>query len=151
MRTFRKHIDCGIYSFDVVINRDIAVAVLEEFPNLSEYVFTTMRDKANEYAKQINEGKKIKEPDEIDILVDNIKKKKLRDSAERNVDLQASVKFAFPMMLKAAGSNLDAETLINYIYDNGVDSEFNVGIYEMILLGFTQREVTTKKVDFSMK
>ena len=41
--------------------------------------------------------------------------------------------------------------IIDYIYENGVADEFNAGIYEMILLGFTQREVTKKKVNFSMK
>ena len=151
MRTFRRHIKCGIYSFDVVINREIAIEVMEEFPQLAEYVFTTMKESANKYAEKLNRGEKIKAPDEFDVLIANIHNKKLKETAERDVDLQASVKFAFPLMLKASGSNLDAQTIIDYIYENGVDGEFNSGIYEMVILGFTQREVNTKKVDFSMK
>lgn len=151
MRTFRKHIDCGIYSFDVVVDRDIAVKVMEEFPNLCDYVFTTARDSANKYAKARSQGKQIKAPDELDVMLENVRNKKMGEMLERDKELQESVKFAFPLMLERAGSDLDANEIINYIYENGVDGEFNSGIYELVLLGFTQREVHTKKVNFSMK
>jgi len=143
MNDLRKHIECGEYSFDVAIDRDIAVKSFEEFPKLSEYVFTTARDNARN-----NNAKK---QDEIDILVSNIRNKKMNELYEQEESLKQCVKFAFPLMLKKAGSELDANTIIDYIYENGVADEFNAGIYEMILLGFTQREVVKKKVNFSMK
>jgi len=144
IRQLRKHVECGIYNFDVVVNRDIAIRALEEYPKLSEYVFT----KAKENAKK-NTNKPV---DEVDILIENIKSKSTSQLYEQDKELEECIKFAFPLMLKAAGNDdLDANEIIEYIYDNGVADDFNAGMYEFILLGFTQREVTKKKVNFSMK
>ena len=71
--------------------------------------------------------------------------------SKREEQVAECVRLAFPKMLKAAGENLNANEIIDYIYENGVDEEFNAGVYEMILLGFFQREVSSKKVNFSMK
>ena len=40
LKDYRKHISCGVYEFDIAIDRNIAVRALEEYPKLSEYVFT---------------------------------------------------------------------------------------------------------------
>lgn len=143
LKDYRKHISCGIYDFDIVIDRDIAVRALEEYPKLSEYVFTHAKQSINK-----PENKKV---DEIDILIENIKSKKTSELYEQEEQLKECVKFAFPLMLARAGSDLNAQEIINYIYKNGVADDFNTGVYEMILLGFTQREVTKKKVNFSMR
>jgi len=143
LKDYRKHISCGVYEFDIAIDRNIAVRALEEYPKLSEYVFTQAKQSINKA-----DNKKV---DEIDILVENIKSKKTSEMYEQEELLKECVKFAFPLMLAKAGSDLDAKTIIDYIYENGVADDFNTGVYEMILLGFTQREVTKKKVNFSMK
>lgn len=142
MKILRKHISCGIYDFDVAIDRDIAVRALEEYPTLSEYVFTQAKKNVNQKQKDV---------DEVDILINSIKNKEASTLYEQEEVLKECVKFAFPLMLEKAGSNLNAKGIIEYIYENGVEDDFNAGIYEMILLGFTQREVTKKKVNFSMK
>lgn len=142
MKILRKHISCGIYDFDVAIDRDIAVRALEEYPTLSEYVFTQAKKNVNQKQKDV---------DEVDILINSIKNKEASTLYEQEEVLKECVKFAFPLMLEKAGSNLNAKEIIEYIYENGVEDDFNAGIYEMILLGFTQREVTKKKVNFSMK
>lgn len=143
MKELTKHIECGKYDFNVSIDRDIAVKALEEVPELSAYIFETAKTELNTKVK--------KNVDEVDILVSNIKNKKTSELIEQEKNLQECVKFAFPLMLKKAGSNLNAKEIIDYIYENGVDDEFNAGIYEMILLGFTQRGVVEKKIGFSMK
>lgn len=144
MKDYRKHISCGVYEFDISIDRNIAVRALEEYPKLSEYVFTQAKQSIN---KPNN-----KNMDEVDILIENIKSKKTSELYEQEELLKECVKFAFPLMLAKAGNNdLDATEIINYIYDNGVAEDFNTAVYEFILLGFTQREVTKKKVNFSMK
>lgn len=145
MRNYRKHISCGIYEFDIAIDRDIAVRALEEYPTLSEYVFTQAK-------QSVNNPNRNKGVDEVDILIENIKSKKTSELYKQEELLKECVKFAFPLMLEKAGNDgLDAQAIINYIYENGVADDFNTGVYEMILLGFTQREVTKKKVNFSMK
>lgn len=144
LKDYRKHISCGVYEFDIAIDRNIAVRALEEYPKLSEYVFTQAKQSINK-----TNNKKV---DEIDILVENIKSKKTSELYEQEELLKECVKFAFPLMLAKAGNNdLNAKEIIDYIYENGVADEFNAGVYEFILLGFTQREVTKKKVNFSMK
>lgn len=143
MKELRKHIACGVYDFDVAIDRNIAVRALEEYPTLSEYVFTQAKKNVNKTTP--------KDVDEIDILVNSIKNKETSTLYDQEEVLKDCVKFAFPLMLAKTGSNLNAKEIIDYIYENGVADEFNAGIYEMILLGFTQREVTKKKVNFSMK
>lgn len=142
MKELRKHISCGIYDFDVAIDRDIAVRALEEYPTLSEYVFTQAKKSINHNQKNV---------DEVDILINSIKNKETSALYKQEEVLKECVKFAFPLMLKKTGSDLNAKEIIEYIYENGVEDDFNAGIYEMILLGFTQREVTKKKVNFSMK
>ena len=142
MKELRKHISCGIYEFDVAIDRNIAVRALEEYPTLSEYVFTQAKKNVNRNPKDI---------DEVDILVNSIKNKETSELYNQEEVLKECVKFAFPLMLEKTGSNLNAKEIIEYVYENGVADEFNAVIYEMILLGFTQREVTKKKVNFSMK
>lgn len=145
IRQLRKHVECGIYNFDVVVNRDIAVRALEEYPDLSEYVFT----KAKENAKKKVGDKPV---DEVDMIIESIKTKSTSQLWAQDKELEECVKFAFPLMLKAAGNDeLNADEIIEYIYDNGVADDFNAGMYEFILLGFTQRGVTKKKVNFSMK
>lgn len=144
MKSLTKHIECGKYSFDVVINRDIAVKAMEEYPDLAEYVF----NQAKKEIKEKDNGKK----DEIDILVANIKSKQTSEMFRQEELLKECVKFAFPLMLKESGCAYDAKEIIDYIYENGVEDDFNAAMYELILLGFTQREVSTKpKVNFSMK
>lgn len=144
MKSLTKHIECGKYSFDVTINRDIAVKAMEEYPDLAEYVF----NQAKKEIKEKDNGKK----DEIDILVANIKSKQTSEMFRQEELLKECVKFAFPLMLKESGCAHDAKEIIDYIYENGVEDDFNAAMYELILLGFTQREVSTKpKVNFSMK
>lgn len=140
-----KHIECGKYSFDVVINRDIAVRSMEAFPDLAEYIF-------NQAKQELKENKKNSIKDEFDLIVENIREKKMSEFFKQEELLKECVKFAFPLMLKESGSNENAQEIIDYVYENGVDDKFNAGIYEMILEGFTQREVSSKpKVNFSMK
>lgn len=144
MKTLTKHIDCGIYSFDVAIDRDIAIRAMEAFPDLAAYVF--------EQAKQEVKNKGNKKKDEFDVLIENIRAKTTSQMMKSEENLKECVKFAFPLMLAKAGSDLNSEEVIAYIYDNNVDDEFNIGIYEMIMLGFTQSEVPDKpKVNFAMR
>lgn len=143
MKILTKHIECGKYSFNVSIDRDIAVKSLEEFPELSEYIFST----ANEESKKAKGG----QVDGVDILIKNIKNKKTSELLKHEENLSLCVKFAFPLMLAKANETLNAKEVMDYIYDNGAGEDFEEGIYEMILLGFTQREVVKRKVGFSMK
>ena len=150
-RIFKKHIECGIYSFDVAIDRDIATRAMEAYPSLCEYVFTQAKEGAKKAIAARKSNKKVEQPDEVDILIENVKAGKMSEMIEQDKVLAECVKFAFPLMLKKAGSDLNANVLIQYIYDNGVSEDFNAGMYELILMGFTQREVAEKKVNFSMK
>ena len=146
MKTLTKHIECGKYSFDVAIDREIAIKAMEEYPDLAEFVF-------NQAKKELKTPKSsTKQKDEIDLLIDNIRSKKTQELLNREEMLKECAKFAFPLMLKKAGSELNAEEIIDYIYENNVESEFSSGIYEMILKGFTQSEVLGKpKTNFAMK
>lgn len=143
MKTLKKHIEVGKYSFDIVVNRDIATSAMDFVPELSAYIF--------EQAKLAVNNKTNKVPDEFDILYAAAKKGEINQMSKREEQVAECVRLAFPKMLKAAGENLNANEIIDYIYENGVDEEFNAGVYEMILLGFFQREVSSKKVNFSMK
>lgn len=143
MKIFKKHIKCGVYEFDVGIDRNIAIEAMEEYPELSEYVFKEARRGLQE--------KRSKDFDELDFMIESIKSKKMSQFFRQEELLESCVKFAFPKMLKKAGSDLDADKIIEYIYENGVDAEFNSGIFELILMGFIQREAKEKKVSFSMK
>lgn len=143
MKTLKKHIEVGKYSFDLVVNRDIATSAMDSVPELSAYIF--------EQAKLAVNNKTTKVPDEFDILYAAAKKGEINQMSKREEQVAECVRLAFPKMLKAAGENLNANEIIDYIYKNGVDEEFNAGVYEMILLGFFQREVSSKKVNFSMK
>lgn len=144
LKILRKHISCGSYEFDVCINRDIAVRALEEFPDLSEYVFTNAKENAK--------TKNVKNIDEFDILLDNIRKKKTSELYKQEENLRKCVEFAFPLMLKVSGSDIDVNEFIAFVTENNVDDEFFASMYEFILLGFTQREVIEqRKVNFSMK
>lgn len=142
MKILRKHVVCGEYEFDVAIDREIATDAMEAFPDLCEYMFTTAKQNLNK------KGDKV---DEVDLLIDNIRNKKLREMWKYESQLGEMVKYAFPKMLKKAGSDLDAQKIIDYIYENEVDGEFNGGMFEFIVTVFTQREATAKKkVSFSM-
>lgn len=143
LKILTKHIECGKYSFKVAIDRDIAIKSLEAFPELSAYIFNT--------AKAESKKPKGAARDEVDILVDNIKTGKTSELAKREDEVLECVKFAFPLMLAKAGETLDAKELIAYMEENGVIEDFTTGMYELILMGFTQREVAKKKVGFSMK
>lgn len=143
MKTLKKHIEVGKYSFDIVVNRDIATSAMDSVPELSAYIF--------EQAKLAVNNKTNKVPDEFDILYAAAQKGEINQMSKREEQVAECVRLAFPKMLKAAGENLNANEIIDYIYENGVDEEFNAGVYEMILLGFFQREVSSKKVNFSMK
>lgn len=143
MKTLKKHIDCGVYSFDVVIDRDIAIEALEEYPALAEYVFT----QAEEGAKKPSTKKET----ETDFVIRAIKEKRLKDYFQTAEMLKECAKFAFPKMLKKAGSDLNAQEIIEYVYENNVQEEFCSNIFELVILGFTQREVGAKKVSFSMR
>ena len=142
MKILRKHIECGEYSFDIAVDRDIAVRTMEAFPDLCEYMFTKARESA---------GKIEAKTDDFQFLMDSIHKKELHKLYEQERNYEEFIKYAFPLMLKKAGSDLDAKEIINYVYENGVDTEFNTALYEFILMGFTQGEVTKKKkVNFSI-
>lgn len=143
MKTLKKRIEVGKYSFDIVVNRDIATSAMDSVPELSAYIF--------EQAKLAVNNKTNKVPDEFDILYAAAKKGEINQMSKREEQVAECVRLAFPKMLKAAGENLNANEIIDYIYENGVDEEFNAGVYEMILLVFFQREVSSKKVNFSMK
>lgn len=143
MKTLKKHIDCGVYSFDVAIDRDIAIEALEEYPALAEYVFT----QAEESAKKPSTKKET----ETDFVIRAIKEKRLKDYFQTAELLKECAKFAFPKMLKKAGSDLNAQEIIEYVYENNVQEEFCSNIFQLVILVFTQREVGVKKVNFSMK
>jgi hypothetical protein len=140
MKKLIKHIDCGKYSFGVGINREIAVETFEAFPQLTEYIF--------ERAEK-GEQENIDSPTFIKQLLE---KKELSKLIQISDQIGECVKFAFPKMLKLAEETLDVNELIEYIVENGVEQEFNQGVFEIILQGFTQREVVPeKKVNFSIK
>lgn len=142
MKILRKHVECGEYEFDVAVDRDIAIDVMEAFPDLCDYMFTKAKESAYKKEK--------KNETDMDFLMKNIREKKLHEMYKQEEELENCVKYAFPKMLKKAGSDLDANKIIDYIYENGVEAEFNAGMYEFILMGFTQREVAERKVRFSM-
>lgn len=136
MNKLIKEINFGEYEFKIGINRDIALKVAEQFPDILSEMLDKSKD-VKDFKTAIKQGKLRDLLESSDLVSDNI--------AEM-------VKFALPLMLKEAGADIDAETLIVYAIENDADQIFNMGIWEVLMLGFTSNgAVKTPKIKFTMK
>lgn len=121
--------------FSVSVDREIAVKTLEEFPELLEYFVSS-------------ENKTIEKDSSF---IEMIKSKQLSKILEMNNQIGEAISFALPQMLKKAQDKSNAKKIIEYAIENGVDQEMYAGLWEFLLEGFTQGELGSPKIKFSMK
>lgn len=138
MNKLIKEIEFGKYNFKIAINRDIALKCSEEFPEFMANVLDKSRGAINSDISTLIRTNQLR------VLLDN--SDYIRENCP-NV-----VKFALPLMLKEAGSKENANEIIEYAIENEADDIFNINIWEVILMGFTNNGVAkTPKVTFKMK
>ncbi len=140
MKTLLKNVELGKYKFFVGIDRDIVADTFEQFPDLVEFLLSNTNG------------------DENEIIINSVKNKKLRQVLDTNEQIAEFVKFAFPLMLKKADKEKKtknaekADEIIDYVYENEVDSVFNAEMFKFICSGFTPETAERKpKVKFVMK
>ena len=136
MRVLEKTVTLGEMKFKVGANRDIAVKAFEEFPELIEYLFNKQKE------SNLSEDA---------FLLSAIKKKELSKLFSMEKEIAELIKFALPLMLKAANDDTKATDIIKYAEDNGASTVMNSGLLEFLIQGFTQGELVKPKVKFSMK
>lgn len=143
MKTLRKTITVGEYSFDVAVDRHIVAESFEKFPKLFEFLF--------KYSTNVNDA---------DFFINAVKNKQLDVALNIESEIADFVAYAFPLMLKKADTESVPQTnnakkcdeILKYIVDNEVDEQFNSAIFEMINSVFTQGITEKKpKVKFVME
>lgn len=136
MRVLEKTVTLGEMKFKVATDRDIAVKAFEEYPDLIEYLV----NKENEIGN-----------DDKSLFLKAIKNKELSTLFEMEEKFAKLIEFALPLMLKKANDESDAMEIIKYANENNVSTEFNSGMLEFLMEGFTLRELAKKpKIKFSM-
>lgn len=136
IRELIKRCSVGKYSFDIVVNRDIARKGFEKNPKL----FKILMNKAKASANGIDE-------DDVETILQFIE---LNDAMA--TDMPKFVADVLPEMIKAAGEEVDAQEFLAYCEKNDVDDIVNQEIYSFALLGFTEgRSVKKPKVNVAFE
>lgn len=136
MKFLEKQVTLGDMEFKVRTNRDIAVKAFEEYPELIEYILN----------KQGGESKS-----EQQYFIEALKNKELGVLLDMNGRIANLIEFALPLMLKEAGDETDAKSIIDYAKENDSDEIFNAKMLEFLVEGFTLRGQDKPKILFSMK
>lgn len=134
MKFLQKEVTLGEMEFKVRTNRDIAVRAFEEYPELIEYVL-------NKQGTDLDDGK---------FFINALKNKELGILLDMNGRIEKLIEFALPLMLKEAGDETDAKTIIDYARENDADEIFNAKMLEFLIKAFTLRG-QEPKILFSMK
>ena len=135
MKFLEKQVTLGDMEFKVRTNRDIAVKAFEEFPELIEYVL-------NKQGTDLDDDK---------FFINALKNKELGILLDMNARIANLIEFALPLMLKEAGDETDAKSIIDYAKGNDADEIFNAKMLEFLVEGFTLRGQDKPKILFSMK
>lgn len=135
MKFLEKQVTLGDMEFKVRTNRDIAVKAFEEYPELIEYVL-------NKQGTDLDDDK---------FFINALKNKELGILLDMNGRIANLIEFALPLMLKEAGDETDAQSIVNYAKDNEADEFFNAKMLEFLVEGFTLRGQDKPKILFSMK
>lgn len=134
MKFLQKEVTLGEMEFKVRTNRDIAVRAFEEYPELIEYVL-------NKQGTDLDDDK---------FFINALKNKELGILLDMNGRIEKLIEFALPLMLKEAGDETDAKTIIDYARENDADEIFNAKMLEFLIKAFTLRG-QEPKILFSMK
>lgn len=134
MKFLQKEVTLGEMEFKVRTNRDIAVRAFEEYPELIEYVL-------NKQGTDLDDDK---------FFINALKNKELGILLDMNGRIEKLIEFALPLMLKEAGDETDAKTIIDYARENNADEIFNAKMLEFLIKAFTLRG-QEPKILFSMK
>lgn len=134
MKLLQKRVELGKYKFNVVTDRDLAIKSFEAYPEVVEYILKNDSSAT----------------DDVEIMINAIKKKELKQLLELEEKLAELVKFVLPLMLEKAGESVNAQELIEYATDNDAIEDFNAGIIEFLIMGFMQRGLGKPKIKFSM-
>lgn len=132
MKTLKKRITVGDYSFEIGTNRDIAVRAMEEYPDFALYVFS-------------QQGAEL-------VFEDALKNKQLSKYFEILKQEKDIILYAFPLMYEEAnGKKLDFEKeFYAFLEDNNAMDVFVSKVFEFLMLGFTQKE-NKPKVKLELK
>ena len=128
MRELVRKCNVGKYSFDIVVNRDIARKGFEKNPKL----FKILMDRAKASSKGVDE-------DDVETILQFIE---LNDAMSK--DMPKFVADVLPEMIKAANEEVDAQEFIEYCIKNEVDDVVNQEIYSFALLGFIEGKSVKK-------
>jgi len=132
MKTLKKRITVGDYSFEIGTNRDIAVKAMEEYPDFAVYVFS-------------QQGAEVSFEDALK----NKQLSKYLDILKQEKDI---ILYAFPLMYEEAnGKKLDfKKEFYAFLEDNNAMDVFVSKVFEFLMLGFTQKE-NKPKVKLELK
>lgn len=136
MNKLIKEIEFGEKVFKVAINREIALKVAEEYPDFIAEVMERSTD-YKDISTMVRDGKLREALDTTDYL------------AKGCIPI---VEYALPYMLAEAKSNENAKDILDYAKENDAIQTFSLGIWEIILMGFTNSGVVeAPKVKFTIK
>ena len=139
MKILKKQVTCGEKEFAVSVDRDIAVAAFEHFPELLDLI---------QAMSESGEKGKIS-------LAEAAKKKQLGALFGLNEQTMKVVESAFPLMLEKAGEDSPkekAKEILAYADENEVDDLLRDGMFSFLMEAFSLGERARKhKVAFAMK
>lgn len=139
MKILKKQVTCGEKKFAVSVDRNIAVAALEQFPELLDLI---------QVMSESGEKGKIS-------LAEAAKKKQLGALFGLQEQTMKVVEFAFPLMLEKAGEESPeekAKEIFSYAEENEVDDLLRDGMFGFLMEAFSLGERARKhKVTFAMK
>ena len=136
MKIFHKNVTIGDYKFGISVDRDIVADSFEKFPDLMEVLLSYSSPNG--------------EVDGNAVMLKAIKDKKLKAVLESEEQIAELVKYAFPRMLEKADAfdgtknAKKADEIINFVYENDAEDDFNSEMFKFVCLGFTP-ETTEKK------
>lgn len=136
VKVLEKTVNLGDMRFKVGVDRDIALQVFEEFPDLIEYFI---------------KSEKIGTTSDAEFFIKSLRDKSLSTFFKHNNELSKLIAYALPLMLKKAGDHSNADNILEYAEDNNATSTLNSAMLKFLFEGFTLRELAKPTIKFSMK
>lgn len=136
LKVLVKTVTFGEKTFKVGVDRNLAIACLEEKPELMEYLIS----QRNTSAKSSQE-----------FFLKALKEKTLGKLYAMEDKLSELTELSLPLMLKKAEDDHDAKEIIDYAKEHDAMGTLNNGMLEFLMQGFSQRELAKPTIKFSMK